>query len=119
MFVRPRRNPMSTRQLVCIAVLVPFLGLTAYVLATAGLLGFYAELLRSPSTVLASTDLTLSLGLVAFWMYGDARDTGTPFLPYLVITVVIGVAGPLLYLVHREAVTPKLGAALRSQDQRA
>jgi hypothetical protein len=110
---------MSNRQLVCVALLVPFLALTAYVLSTVGLVGFYAEMLRSASTVLASTDLTLSLGLIAFWMYGDARETGTPFLPYLVVTAVLGVAGPLLYLVHREALMPKPSTALRSQDQRA
>lgn len=110
---------MSTRQLACVALLVPFLALTAYVLATVGLVGFYAEMLRSASTVLASTDLTLSLGLIAFWMYGDARETGTPFLPYLVVTVVIGVAGPLLYLVHREAVRAPTAAALHSQSRRA
>jgi len=110
---------MSTRQLACVALLVPFLALTAYVLATVGLVGFYAEMLRSASTVLASTDLTLSLGLIAFWMYGDARETGTPFLPYLVVTAVIGVAGPLLYLVHREALTTKRATVPRSQSQRA
>ena len=37
---------MSTRQLACVALLVPFLALTAYVLATVGLVGFYAEMLR-------------------------------------------------------------------------
>jgi Terpene cyclase DEP1 len=110
---------MSTRQLVCLVLVVPFLAFTAYVLETAGLLGFYAEMLRSPSTLLASTDLTLSLGLIAFWMYGDARETGTPFLPYAVITAVLGVAGPLLYLVHRDMLTARRGAALRSQGQRA
>ena len=110
---------MSNRQLVCIALLVPFLALTAYVLATVGLVGFYAEMLRSASTVLASTDLTLSLGLIAFWMYADSRESGTPFLPYLVVTALLGVAGPLLYLVHRDALATKRVAAPHSQRQRA
>ena len=94
---------MSSRQLVCLTFLLPFLALTAFVLATAGLVGFYAEMLRSASTVLASVDLTLSLGLVLLWMRADARETGTPFAPYVAITLAIGVAGPLMYLVHREA----------------
>ena len=94
---------MSSRQLVYAAVLVPFLSLTAYVLGTAGLLGFYAEMLQSASTVLASVDLTLSLGLILLWMHGDARVTRTPFGLYLAITLALGVAGPLMYLIHREA----------------
>ncbi|HEY8123126.1 MAG TPA: hypothetical protein VII78_17535 [Myxococcota bacterium] len=94
---------MSTRQLVYSAVLLPFLALTAYVLATAGLLGFYVEMLRSTSTVLAGVDLTISLCLVLLWMRGDSRATRTPFAPYVAITLALGVAGPLLYLIHREA----------------
>jgi hypothetical protein len=94
---------MSTRQFAYAAVLLPFLALTAYVLATVGLVGFYREMLGSASTVLASTDLTISLGLILFWMLGDSRTTHTPFAPYLLITLAIGGAGPLMYLIHREA----------------
>lgn len=94
---------MSTRQLACLALLVPFLALTAYVLATAGLAGFYTDMVQSPSTVLAGADLTISLGLILFWMQGDARATGTPLVPYVAVTLAIGVAGPLCYLLHREA----------------
>lgn len=94
---------MSTRQFVYAAVLLPFLALTAYVLATVGLVGFHREMLGSASTVLAGTDLTISLSLILFWMFGDSRATRTPFAPYCLITLAIGVAGPLLYLIHREA----------------
>lgn len=94
---------MTTRQIVYAAVLVPFLSLTAYVLATAGMLGFYVEMLRSASTVLAGTDLVISLSLVLLWMSHDAQRSGTPFAPYAAITLALGVAGPLLYLIHREA----------------
>jgi hypothetical protein len=94
---------MSTRQIVYAAVLVPFLSLTAYVLATAGMLGFYREMLRSASTLLAGADLVISLSLLLFWMSRDTQRSGTPFAPYAVITLAIGIAGPLLYLIHREA----------------
>jgi len=43
----------------------------------------------------------LSLGLVLTWMALDARETGLPYLPYLAVTLLFGVAGPLAYLVHR------------------
>ena len=94
---------MSSRQITYAALLASFLATTAYVLATVGLLGFFAEMSRSASTVLAMIDLTISLSLILAWMYADSRGTRTPFAPYLLVTLTIGVAGPLMYLLHREA----------------
>jgi len=102
---------MSTRSLVYTALLLPFLALSAYVLGTAGLSGFLAALLASPSTALASVDLSLSLGLILFWMHADSRASVTPFAPYLVITLALGVAGPLMYLIHRELRAPRARVA--------
>ena len=98
--LRPAAELDEEGQLAYTAALVPFLALTGYVLETAGLIGFFAEMARSPSTALAMLDLTLSLSLILVWMHGDSR-TATPFLPYVAITLAIGVAGPLLYLIHR------------------
>jgi hypothetical protein len=83
--------------------LIPFLALTGYVLATAGWVGFFAEMARNASTALSMLDLTISLGLILVWMYGDSRTSRTPFALYGVVTLAIGAAGPLLYLIHREA----------------
>ncbi|MBM4385840.1 MAG: hypothetical protein FJ091_21035 [Deltaproteobacteria bacterium] len=96
---------MNPRQLVYIALLAPFLALTSYVLATTGLVGFYAEMSRSASTVLSMVDLTISLSLILACMFVDSRATRTPFAPYVCVTLAIGVAGPLLYLLHREALS--------------
>ncbi len=94
---------MTTRQILCAALLTPFLALTAFVIATNGLLGFYQAAFANRSTLLMSADLLVALGLVLLWMHADARTNGTPFVPYLLITLAIGVAGPLGYLIHREA----------------
>jgi len=108
---------MTIRQIVYAALLAPFLTLTAYVLATAGLAGFYREALSSPATVLMGLDLTIALGAILVWMWGDARSTGTPFLPYLAVTLLVGVAGPLLYGIHREArlAAPRRGDRARPE----
>jgi hypothetical protein len=98
---------MSTRSLVYSALLVPFLALSAFALGTEGLVGFVGAMLAGPSTVLASVDLMLSLGLILFWMHADSRASATPFAPYLLVTLVLGVAGPLMYLIHREARAPR------------
>jgi hypothetical protein len=93
---------MNARLLALLAILLPYLALASYVLATAGLAGFYAEMTRSASTGLAGVDLAISLTLVLLWMHADSRTTRAPFAPYLAVTLAIGVAGPLLYLIHRE-----------------
>jgi len=56
---RAEEIAVNPRQLVYIALLAPFLALTSYVLATTGLVGFYAEMSRSASTVLSMVDLTI------------------------------------------------------------
>lgn len=94
---------MNARFAIPLCLLVPFLALTTWVLAHGGFVGFYREALSSPATLLMGLDLVIALGLALAWMREDARATGTPFVPYLLVTLAIGVAGPLLYLLHREA----------------
>ncbi len=103
---------MTARQWIYLALLIPFLAQTGYVLATAGFGGFYAEALSSPSTVLMGMDLFIALGLVLLWMAADARSSRTPLLPYVAVTLAIGVAGPLAYLIHREASLRRRAAGL-------
>ena len=94
---------MNTRQIASSALLAPFLAFSAYVLATDGWIGFYRAALANPSTLLMGFDLLLALGILLVWMRGDARESGTPFAPYFVVTLALGVAGPLAYLIPREA----------------
>jgi hypothetical protein len=94
---------MTARLALCLAVLVPFLAYTEWVLATEGFLGFWAQALGSPVALQLTLDLVIALGLVLLWMRADAEETRTPFLPYLAVTLVIGSVGPLAYLIHREA----------------
>jgi len=110
---------MTVRQIVYAALLAPFLTLTAYVLATVGFEGFYREALSSPATALMGLDLAIALGAILAWMWGDARSTGTPFLPYLGVTLLVGVAGPLLYGIHREARLAGAGRGDRTRGERA
>lgn len=102
---------MNRRPWIPLALLVPFLALTAYVLETHGYGGFLDAAFANAATVLLSVDLVLSLGLILTWMGLDARETGTPYLPYLAVTLVFGVAGPLAYLVHRGLAARRTAAA--------
>jgi hypothetical protein len=87
--------------LICVVLLL-FLALSANAVREHGYLGVFEALNVSAATRLALTDLVLSLGLVLLWMRGDARDLALPFWRYAAVTVALGVAGPLAYLLHRE-----------------
>lgn len=43
-------------------------------------------------------DLTVAIVLVSTWMVRDARKRGIRVVPFLLVTVAAGSAGPLLYL---------------------
>jgi hypothetical protein len=60
-------------------------------------------MLRSASSVLAMVDLTIALSLILAWMVADSRPTRTPIEPSVLVTFAIGVAGPLMDLLHPEA----------------
>ena len=67
-----------------------------------GYLGVFEALAANAATRLAFVDLSLSLGLVLLWMWGDAHERALPFWGYALVTLAFGVAGPLAYLLHRE-----------------
>jgi hypothetical protein len=47
-------------------------------------------------------DLVIALSLVTVWMWGDARRRGRSAIPYVLMTLALGSAGPLLDLLTRE-----------------
>ena len=49
----------------------------------------------------APHDLVITLSLVLVWMYLDSRERGEAFVPYALVTLFLGAAGPLLYLIRR------------------
>lgn len=93
---------MNWKVIVLSAFLVEFLGLTGYTVYTMGYAGFYEAAAANAATLTLSYDLVIALGLFSVWMVKDARERGTSFAPYLVVTLLLGSAGPLLYLIRRE-----------------
>lgn len=92
---------MNAKQIGLGIVLIGFLALTAHAFATHGVVGLFTALLANPATILVSTDLTIALVLVWVWLWQDARARGISPLPYVLITIAFGSAGPLLYLIRR------------------
>jgi hypothetical protein len=87
--------------LLALAFLV-FVAVEIAAIATFGYLGVFEALASNAATRLGLLDLVLSLTLVLIWMRQDAEERALPFWPYAVVTVALGVAGPLAYLIYRE-----------------
>lgn len=82
-------------------VLVLFLAMTGEVLYEHGYLAFFVIASSNSATQLMMFDLVVSLTLITIWMAGDAKEKGKAIVPFVLITLFFGVAGPLLYLLTR------------------
>jgi hypothetical protein len=101
---------MNKKQILLTILAVDFLALTAWAIAEVGFLNIFAGVLDNPGSILLGVDLVLALGMVAAWMWVDARKHGLTVLPYLLLTAILGSAGPLIYLVRRESLLRRRGA---------
>ena len=92
---------MSTKQLVLAIILLAFGAQTAYVTLLHGS-ALFDLAFANPVTILLCVDLTIALGLIISWMIVDARERGSNPWAYVVLTLLTGSVGPLLYLIRRE-----------------
>ena len=103
---------MSIRLLALLIVLALFGALTALALGDVGYWGILEPLFQSWGAGQVLADLTIMCVLGGIWMIDDARRRGATVWPFLIVTLVGGSFGPLLYLLTRElspssAVTPR------------
>jgi hypothetical protein len=89
-------NPM-TRKSVAIALLVPFAVLSAYAVYKVGYVGVIDYQLHSPAGWQVFADLVIACVLLLMWIIPDARKRGRNPWGYVLITVLAGAFGPLLY----------------------
>jgi hypothetical protein len=92
---------MNTKQAGLSVVLLGFLALNVYTVYQHGYIGFFELMMANAATVTASVDLVIALVLIVGWMEKDAKERGISPLPYIVLTLALGSAGPLLYLIRR------------------
>lgn len=90
-------------------LLADFLALTGYAVYQHGLMGVYQLVLANSVTTAAFVDLVIALSLIVVWMWRDARQRGVSAVPYVLVTLALGSAGPLLYLLMREEEAPMRG----------
>ncbi len=93
---------MSLRLLSLVLVLVLFGALSAVALADVGYFGILAPHFQSWGAAQVLADLVILALLGCAWMVQDARARGTAAWPYVLITLVGGSFGVLVYLLVRE-----------------
>ncbi len=93
---------MSHRILILLPVIVLFGALTTVALLDVGYLGILLPHFRSWGAAQVLADLTILAVLACLWMIQDAPSSRLPSWPFVLVTLVAGSFGPLLYLLARE-----------------
>lgn len=93
---------MNGKQIGLTVLLFDFLTLTGYAVYQYGYIGFFELVTANVATMAAFVDLLIALTLVVVWMVRDARARGISPVPYVLLTLALGSAGPLAYLIRRE-----------------
>lgn len=93
---------MNAKQIGLGILLFDFLTLCAYAVYQYGYVGFFELVTANAATMAAFVDLAIALTLIVVWMVRDARARGISPLPYVLLTLALGSAGPLAYLIRRE-----------------
>ncbi len=105
---------MNWKRIIPGIVLAVFLTDTALIVAEHGYLGFFELALANTATQLMAFDLVIALTLASVWMVVDARRRSRSAVPYLIVTLLFGAAGPLLYLTLRAEVPAGKGEDFRA-----
>ena len=83
-----------------IVVLVVFGALTAYTLGHyGGLIPWLLFYTRDPASWQIFADLLICMCLLLVFIKRDAEETGRPFWPWAIFSIVVGSFGPLLYFI--------------------
>lgn len=95
------------RLAVLAVVILAFGALTTIALLDVGYWGILAPHFQSWGAAQVFADLVILAVLSCFWMIADARRRGLAAWPFILVTLLAGSFGPLLYLVTREIRAPR------------
>jgi RsiW-degrading membrane proteinase PrsW (M82 family) len=90
---------MKSARTLAIILLIPFTALTAYAVMQVGYIGIFDYHRHSPAGWQVFADLVIALVLVLLWLVPHAKKSGRNPWPWVVLTLLLGSFGPLLYLV--------------------
>ena len=87
---------------ILIIVTILFGALTVVALWVDGVIGIFSSIFTSWGSAQIYVDLVIACGILCVWMYRDAKQIGRNPWPWIVLTAIAGVFGPLGYLITRE-----------------
>ena len=90
------------RKPLLILALIALGAVTAAALWQGGLVGIIGAIAQSYWSLQIFADLVIAMSLVMVWMWRDAKSTGSIIWPWIVITLIAGSFGPLLYWITRK-----------------
>lgn len=94
---------MINRRYLALILFIPFALLTVYAVQQVGYIGVLDYHRHSPAGWQVFADLVIALILILAWLIPDARQAGRNPWPWVIITLVLGSIGPLLYLLFSAA----------------
>lgn len=106
---KPSTSPSIPRAWL-LAVLLPFSALSAVAVWQHGIVGIIEWQLRNSAGQQVLVDLVIALALLWVWLWRDARERGRRVWPWLLITLLAGSFGPLLYLLTQPSEPSPPGA---------
>jgi len=90
---------MTSMRTLAIVLLIPFAALTLYAVMQVGYIGIFDYHRHSPAGWQVFADLVIALLLVLLWLVPHAKQSGRNPWPWVVLALLLGSFGPLLYLV--------------------
>ncbi|MEM1264250.1 MAG: hypothetical protein AAGH76_17760 [Pseudomonadota bacterium] len=98
---------MPSNRVIAWALLIPFAVLTAYALYAVGYIGIFDYHRHSPAGWQVFADLVVALILVLNGLVPDAKRRGRSPGLWIVLTLLLGSIGPLLYIVTMKRSEPE------------
>lgn len=93
---------MNWKTLLLLFVLLDFAIFSLYAITQVGYLGIWQAGFANWGSLQILADLMIAGGLICLWIFNDAPRHGMNPWSYIVITLVGGSFGPLLYLLRRQ-----------------
>ena len=87
---------------ILLTILIAFSTLTVVALSHHGYWGIIEPHFKSFGAAQVLADLTIALSLFLVWMWRDATAVGRNPWPWIILTLVAGSIGPLVYLLTRK-----------------
>ena len=87
------------RRTIALVLLIPFVALTGYAVMEVGYLGIFDYHRHSPAGWQVFADLVIACLLILMWLVPEAKKAGRNPWPWVVLTLLTGTIGPLLYMI--------------------